>query len=124
MTEQTRRVLKVSDLALQGIGPSEIARLRRDGTFSSVRRGVVVEGAPERDARRRQLELIAATMPVLSGAQGVLTHTSATALLGLPMTVMGSDRVWLNRPAGSSSHRRRQLVVRDGPMEWDEVTEV
>lgn len=124
MTEQTRRVLKVSDLALQGIGPSEIARLRRDGTFSSVRRGVVVEGAPERDARRRQLELIAATMPVLSGAQGVLTHTSATALLGLPMTVMGSDRVWLNRPAGSSSHRRRQLVVRDGPMEWDEVTEL
>lgn len=125
MTEQNyRRVLRVSELARQGVGPNEIARRRRDGTFTSVRRGVVVEGPPERDARRHQLELIAATMPMLSGGDEVLTHTSAAALLGLPMTFMGSDRVWLNRPAGSSSHRRRQLVVRDGPMEPDEIAEV
>lgn len=121
MEQPRRRVLRISDLVRQGMSPDQIQKLKRQGTYSAVQHGAVVEGPLEKDLRRRQIELIEATIPALSETPGVLTHTSAVALLGLPMTNRGVQQVWLNRPRGSSTHRRPQIITRACALEPDEV---
>lgn len=124
MQQSGRRVFRISDLVRQGMSPDQIQKLKREGSYSAVRHGAVVEGPLAKDLRSRQIELIQATLPALSKAPGVLTHTSAVALLGLPMTNRGAEQVWLNRPRGSSKHRRPQIITRACALEPDEIMRI
>lgn len=106
------------------MGYDELKRAVRDGTMSKVRHGAVVKGPAQTDLRARQLELIAGTTPLLTGDAWVLSHTSAVALLGLPMTRDGASSVWINRGAGASSYRSHLLVSRRSPIEADEIVRI
>lgn len=101
---------------------AELRRALADGRLTRIRHGAVVEGPVQQDQRRRQLELIAGTVPVLSGDTWVLSHTSAVAALGLPMTQDGADSVWITRPPGSQAHRRPPLITRVCPLRDGDVT--
>lgn len=122
--DSSRRVWRVTDLCRSGVSYGTVRRQIRDGTVSRVRHGAVVEGPPPADLRHRQLELIAATGPVLTGQDWVLTHTSAVALLGLPMLRDGADTVWVNRASGTSGYRSPLLVSRTCRLAEDEVVRV
>lgn len=89
--------------------------------MSRVRHGAVVEGPLQQDMRARQLELIAGTVPVLNGPPWVLSHTSAVALLGLPMARDGAESVWITRSSESSTQYNPPLIVRACDVEDDEV---
>ncbi|WP_147243236.1 hypothetical protein [Acidipropionibacterium virtanenii] len=96
----------------------------RDGTWSRVRRGAVVEGALSDDAVVRHCQLIAATTPILRADSWALSHTSAAVILGLPVPYEGLEAVWITRPKGRSAHRREQLMTRVCDIEDDEVITV
>lgn len=122
--DEQRRVQRVGEMFRNGTSYDELRRRIRDGTASRVRHGAVVDGPLETNLRMRQLELIAGTVPALSGEAWVLSHTSAVALLGLPMTRDGASAVWINRRPGTSGYRSPLLVSRSSPLPDDEVVQV
>lgn len=124
LMDDERRVRRVADACGRGISYGGLRKQIRDGTVPRVRDGAVIEGPLRQDARARHLDLIAGTVPVLSGDTWVLTHTSAVALLGLPMTFHGADTVWINRGPGTSGYRSPLLVSRSSDMAKDEIVRV
>lgn len=115
----------VRDLVRGGVSHEVLARGKRDGTWTPVRRGAVVPGDLAEDVRGRHLDLVDATIPMLADDGWALSHVSAAALLGLPLSGRGLDSVWITRAPGrgQSSHRRPQLVTRVCTIEPDEVIE-
>lgn len=116
-----RVVHRTGDLNAGGMGYDELRKAVRDGTMSKVRHGAVVDGPLQADLRERQLELIAGTAPALTGQPWVLSHTSAVALLGLPMTRDGAGSVWINRAPGTSSYSSPVLISRSVSIDDDEI---
>lgn len=121
MDDAVPRVRLVRHLSRNGIGPGELARGVRDGTWARVRRGAVVEGSLSDDAIIRHRDLIDATIPFLKDDSWVLSHTSAAVLLGLPVPFSGLEAVWITRPQGRSAHRGDQLITRVCEFEPDEI---
>lgn len=120
----SRLVQRVGDLRSNGVPYDDFKRRIRDGTVCMIRHGAVAAGTDQTDQRRRHLELIAGTTPVLTGRRYVLSHTSAVALLGLPMVRDGARSVWINRPPGTSGYRSPLLVSRSCPLAADEIVRV
>ncbi|AMS06320.1 hypothetical protein DUY81_14785 [Acidipropionibacterium acidipropionici] len=119
-----RVVHRTGDLNAGGMGYDELRKAVRDGTMSKIRHGAVVDGPLQADLRARQLELIAGTAPALTGQPWILSHTSAVALLGLPMTRDGAGSVWINRAPGTSSYRSPLLISRSVSIDDDEIVNV
>lgn len=113
--------MRVSDLTEGGVTYRALRQRLRDGSMAKVRHGAVVEGGLSPDGRRRQLELLEGTLPVLSGDTWVLSHTTAVAVLGLPMMRDGAGSVWITRPPRSGRHRRAALITRACEMDPDEL---
>lgn len=126
MNDDMGRVRLVRDLVRTGVSHNVLAKGRRSGSWTQVRRGAVVPGDLSEDERMRHRELIAATVPALVGGSFALSHVSAAVLLGMPLMNQGLDSVWITRVPGQgrSSHRRPQLVSRVCGLEDDELVEV
>lgn len=125
MGNDARRVQRVGQLCSTAMTYDELKAAIRAGTITPVRHGAVVQGPPASDGRQRQVELIAGTVPVIQGPDWALSHTSAVALLGLPMSRGELDRVWITRPPqGHQGHHRPGLVTRVCGLEPDEITRV
>lgn len=119
--EEIRQILRVTDLTDGDMTYKELRARIRAGDMTRVRHGAVVIGRLQTDRRARHLELLAGTLPVLRGESWVLSHTTAVALLGLPMMRDGSDSIWVNRPPGVGGHRRPQLITRASGLVPDEI---
>src|SRR4051794_12602668 len=91
----------------QGFADDEIARLRRLGEWTSVRRGAYVVGTPPLSRRARHLLIVRATLAGLR-TPAVVSHSSAAALHGLPLWGVALNQVHVTRrpPARTDSDVR------------------
>ncbi|AFV88360.1 hypothetical protein PACID_05190 [Acidipropionibacterium acidipropionici ATCC 4875] len=124
MADDSRQVQRISDMRRLHFTYDKIKKGLRDGSLTRVRHGAVVDGPIQQTARARQLELIDATVPVLAGPRWALSHTSAVALLGLPMTRDGAESVWITRSSDASTQHHPPLIVRACEFGDDEVIDV
>lgn len=122
--DEIRQVTRVADLTDGGMTYKDLRQRLRSGDMTRIRHGAVVTGRIAPDRRGRHLELLAGTLPVLRGDQWVLSHTTAAAVLGLPMMRDGSESIWVTRPPGTGGHRRPQLITRGCGIEPDEIVMV
>ncbi|QCV87346.1 hypothetical protein FEZ32_02295 [Acidipropionibacterium jensenii] len=121
----SKNVRRVSDLVREGMSHEDVARCISDGSMTTIRHGAVSTGPPGIDERELQLDLIEATLPVLGGDDWVLSHVSAAALLGLPMTKDEQTTVWVTKPPGDNSrHRKPWLVTRTCRITPQEICDV
>lgn len=110
------------DLRLAGFDPAELRRLTRAGDLVRLRRGAyadVVAADPE--GRHRQL--VAATLPTLSG-EACVSHQSAAVLHGLPMWPDLLDRVHVIRPRAGGGRRGALVHVHPAPLADGDVVEL
>lgn len=83
-------------LLAHGLTPSEVTRQIRNGELISLRRGAFTRPGLITTPEAGHLELIVATMPLLSGAS-VLSHVSAAVLHGLPVPLTALGQVHITR---------------------------
>lgn len=120
---QMQRVILTESLVSQGFAPNEIEGRRRRGDFARVRRGAYAPPpAEDLEPSERHRQLIAATVPQLR-ADGVISHTSAAVLHGLPVWASDLRTVHLTRPRnGGGGKRRSLLTIHTQPLAAADVT--
>lgn len=84
------------------------------GTLEKIRYGVYAPPA-ELDDRARHLRLVAATLPLVH-PDSVLSHDSAAALHGLPLTSSRLARVQVTRNGGGHGRFGPHLILRTSPL--------
>ena len=108
-----------------GYSDAEIRRFRKNGTWSSVRRGgyLPTSAMQQLDLAQRHALLIRATVPGLK-VPAVVSHCSAAVLLGIPLwsTHLGIVHVTLHPPARSGGSAK--LLIHAASIEPDEITMV
>lgn len=106
-----------------GYSDNEIRRLRRKGTWSSIRRGAYLQldGDQPVDSRQRHELLIRATVPGLR-LPAVVSHTSAAVLWGLPLWSTHLGIVHVTRPRPANGGRSGSLLCHAGALPDDDVT--
>ncbi|MGY1831437.1 hypothetical protein ACI8AA_13575 [Geodermatophilus sp. SYSU D01180] len=110
-------------LVADGWSDDELARARRSGELSRVRRGAYVEGALPTAAAVRHHLLVRATVAGLR-RDAVVSHESAAVLHGLPTWGLRLGRVHVTRQPPASSDVSRTLRCHVARLEDDEVTAV
>lgn len=120
--EQTPLVLR-RHLVTGGWTDDELARARRSGGLSRVRRGAYVEGAVPTAAAVRHHLLVRATVAGLR-RDAVVSHESAAVLHGLPAWGLRPGRVHVTRRPPASSDVSRTLRCHVARLGDDEVTTV
>ena len=112
------------DLLAAGYTDEELRAARRRGELVAVRRGAYVGGADERlaDPVSRHALAVRAAAPRL-GAEAVVSHVSAAALLGLRVWGAPLDRVHVTRDQRSDGRRGRTLHVHATPLLPGDVIE-
>jgi hypothetical protein len=120
--EQTPLVLR-RDRVTDGWSDDELARARRSGALSRVRRGAYVEGALPTAAAVRHHLLVRATVAGLR-RDAVVSHESAAVLHGLPTWGLRLGRVHVTRRPPASSDVSRTLRCHVARLGDDEVTAV
>ncbi len=120
MTDEVRFTGEL--LATEALGFRQLLAACRRGRWERVRRGAYVEPG-DRDARRRHLLLIAATLPAIAPGS-VVSHASAAVLHGLPVRREELDRVWVTRERGGHGRKGAVLHLRHCRIEPDEVTAI
>jgi hypothetical protein len=114
-------VHQARQLGREGIGPTELRRLTRDGQLERLRRGAYADPEPF-DAVSRHLRLIAATVPQLrEGA--ILSHASAGVIHGLPVPHSLLDRVWVTSRSKGGGHVTTSLHELKAPLLPGDVIE-
>ncbi len=118
--------LILRSLALaDGYDDKEIARNRRSGLWSSVRRGAYVGSASAEGLTRRARHglLIRATVTKLR-RPAVVSHVSAAVLHGLPLWSVPLTAVHVTRNPAAKSDSDRNLICHVCRLDPDEVTVV
>ncbi|MGY1606477.1 MULTISPECIES: type IV toxin-antitoxin system AbiEi family antitoxin domain-containing protein [unclassified Geodermatophilus] len=110
-------------LVAGGWSDDELARARRSGALSRVRRGAYVQGALPTAAAVRHHLLVRATVAGLR-RDAVVSHESAAVLHGLPTWGLRLARVHVTRQPPASSDVSRTLRCHVARLEDDEVTAV
>lgn len=108
-----------------GYSDTEIRRLRRNGTWTSVRRGSYLptgEVTPLDRVQRHEL-LIRSTVPVLR-LPAVVSHASAAVLLGIPLWSTHLGLVQVTRPRPANGGKSGSLLCHTAALTSDEVVEV
>ena len=105
-----------------GYSDNEIRRLRRNGTWASIRRGGYVESAGQQpmDVRVRHELLVRSTVPGLR-LPAVVSHTSAAVLLGIPLWSTHLGIVHVTRPRPANGGRSGSLLCHSAAISPDEV---
>lgn len=100
------------DALRNGLVDDEIARLRRRGEWTDVRRGAYVSGALPSGRRVRHLLALRATVAGLR-TPAVVSHASAAVMHGLPLWGVPLSQVHITRrpPARSDSDTRLRSHV-------------
>ena len=120
---QDGELLLRRDLVTDGWSDDELARRRRAGRLSRVRRGAYVAGPLPRDLAVRYRRLIASTVAGLR-RDAVVSHQSAALLHGLPLWRVPLDRVHVTRRPPASTDRSSVLHVHVSAYRDDEVVVV
>lgn len=107
-------------LTAEGLTTRDVQRLCAGGELQQVRHGVYAPPA-DLDERARHLRLVDATLPLLH-PDSVLSHGSAAAAHGLPVTSDLLDRVQVTRCGGGHGRHARNLVLRTSPLADGDVT--
>ncbi|MGY1736665.1 type IV toxin-antitoxin system AbiEi family antitoxin domain-containing protein [Geodermatophilus sp. SYSU D00684] len=110
-------------LVADGWSDDELARARRSGELSRVRRGTYVEGTLPTTAAVRHELLVRATVAGLR-RDAVVSHESAAVLHGLPTWGLRLGRVHVTRRPPASSDVGRTLRCHVARLGDDEVTTV
>jgi hypothetical protein len=108
-----------------GFSDHEIRRLRRNGTWISIRRGSYIppdELTPLDEAQRHAL-LIRSTKPGLR-IPGVVSHSSAAVLWGIPLWATPLDLVHITRSRPATGGRSGSLLCHSSALGADEVVSV
>ena len=105
-----------------GYSDNEIRRLRRSGTWTSIRRGgyLQMDGGRSMDGRLRHELLIRSTVPGLR-LPAVVSHTSAAVLLGIPLWSTHLGIVHVTRPRPASGGRSGSLLCHTAAISDEEV---
>ena len=111
------------DLVADGWSDDELARRRRSGGLSRVRRGAYVAGPQPRDIALRHRRLVTSTVAGLR-RDAVVSHQSAAVLHGLPLWRVPLDRVHVTRRPPASTDVSSVLHVHVCGYRDDEVTVV
>jgi hypothetical protein len=99
------------DLAADGFGPGELARMVSAGEMIHLRRGAyAVPVTSQPDPRVAHLQLLEATVPLCDPA-AVVSHTSAAALHELPVWGEKLTRVHLTRDRPGGGRTRRWVQI-------------
>lgn len=119
-----RLILRPEAIA-DGFSDAEIARHRRSGRWTSVRGGAYLDGdaAGSLERRQRHRWLIEATLSKLR-RPGVLSHSSAAVLHGLPLWSVPLSAVHVTRNPPAKSDSDRNLICHVCRLGTDEVTVV
>lgn len=111
-----------ADLVAAGWRPEELRRLTAHGQLSRIRRGAYGLGAPaERSEVDEHRRLVEATLRQTS-VDGVLSHSSAAALQGLPVPAGQLTRVHLTRDRPGGGKVRRWVHLHVAPLPAGHVT--
>ena len=117
-------VHRTAQLRAAGFTPGELARLRRSGALTMVRRGTYVEGAAPAETAARHLLAVRATVTELDTAS-VVSHTSAAVVHGLPCWGLALQVVQVTRDRRRSGGRRdRRVHLHSAPLTADEIVVV
>jgi hypothetical protein len=108
------------DLVTTGWTDDELARRRRAGALSRIRRGAYLTGSTAADAATRHRHLIAATAAGLR-RDAVVSHQSAALVHGFPLWRVPLDRVHVTRRPPASTDRSAVLHVHVAGYRDDEV---
>ena len=105
-----------------GYSDNEIRRLRRNGTWTSIRRGgyLQMDGGRSMDGRLRHELLIRSTVPGLR-LPAVVSHTSAAVLLGIPLWSTHLGIVHVTRPRPATGGRSGSLLCHTAAISESEV---
>jgi hypothetical protein len=114
-------VHQTRDLRREGIGPTQLRRLTRDGELERLRRGAYADPEPL-DAEAKHLRLIAATIPQLRDG-AILSHASAAVLHGLPVPDSLLHKVWVTGSSNGGGHARASLHELKAPLLSGDVIE-
>ena len=115
-----RDVISTAQLRAEGFTQDELARLIRSGELTRVRRGAYTEQQPEWLAGRHR-QLIMGTAG-LSAPGSVISHSSAAALWGLPLSLDRLDEVQVTRPEVDSGKRRGHIHQYIAALDPSEIT--
>lgn len=110
------------DFRRAGFDQAELRRLTQAGDLVRVRRGAYTEAAAG-DPEGRHRQLIAATLPTLSG-EACVSHQSAAVLHGLPMWADLLDRVHVIRPRVGGGRRGTVVHVHPAPLGDGDIIEL
>jgi hypothetical protein len=113
-------VRTTGELARDGIGPSAIRRMVRQGELQRIRRGHYV-AAREPDAIARHRQLLRATLPT-HDATAVVSHYTAAVLHGMPVRTEALAKVWITRNSAGGGHTSRYLHELKAPLRDTDVT--
>src|SRR6476659_793087 len=105
-----------------GYSDNAIRRLRRHGTWTSIRRGgyLQMDGGRSMDGRLRHELLIRSTVPGLR-LPAVVSHTSAAVLLGIPLWSTHLGIVHVTRPRPATGGRSGSLLCHTAAISESEV---
>lgn len=119
--EQIRSTRSLRD---EGYADAELARLRRQGTIRSVRRGAyVLTGRSDLGCEQRHREQVVAAIGELK-TPAVVSHMSAALLHGLPLWYDELDKVHLLRDRPNGGHIDSLVHLHVAPLTPGEVTEI
>ena len=108
-----------------GYSDNEIRRLRRNGTWTSVRRGsyLPTQDVTPLDRVQRHELLIRSTIPGLR-LPAVVSHSSAAVLLGIPLWSTHLGLVHVTRPRPANGGKSGSLLCHTAALTEHEVVEL
>ena len=118
----TDDIVLTRTLRTQGLGTDDVARLRRSGELTRVRRGAYAY-APDEDqvGEKRHRRLVLATAPQLLDGS-VVSHGSAAVLHGLPVRGFAIEKVHVTRDRSGHGKRRSVVHVHGAPLPASDLT--
>jgi hypothetical protein len=113
------------DAMRAGYSDNEIRRLRRNGTWASVRRGSYLPTGHLNllDEHARHELLIRSTIPSVRNS-AVVSHTSAAVLLGIPLWSTHLGLVHVTRPQPANGGRSGSLLCHTAALPDDDIAVV